>query len=328
MEKPFKTHNQQMKYLRDSKGIDCCGSEHKHILIQNGYFNLINGYKTPFVIGEDSNGNHRYIGGTNLKHLQAVKDFDEELRYILLRQITRCEEEIRTLTGHKFDYENRKGKIKWFSVEAYNPNISAQDKIKVIAKCYNEIDRSQQPYVKHYLDEYSSIPTWIFVKVINFSTFIDFLKMCKPSVINSICNLYSIEDLQGNDNPDLLVSALHWMRKIRNACAHNERIYDICRANGRVNYPFHQFLQQPNNYLRHRSQRVIDLLVYLRYFLSDKDYCSFLGSIKASFLKLKEQLNPNAFEKVRAETGIRDLIVLDQLASTHKIIDYNRFEQL
>ena len=328
MEKPFKTHNQQMKYLRDSKGIDCCKSDHKRILIKNGYFNLVNGYKMPFVIGQDTNGNHRYIGGTTIKHLQAVKDFDEEIRYILLKQITRCEEEIRTLSGHKFDYENGKGKIKWYSVDAYNPNIRAQDKIKVIAKCYNEIDRSQQPYVKHYLDEYSSIPTWIFVKVINFSTFIDFLKMCKPSVIDSICSLYSITDSKGNTNPDLLISILHWMRKVRNACAHNERIFDIRRDNGRVNQPFIRFLKNPSSYNRHRAQRIIDLIVYLRYFLDDREYSLLLNNIELSFNKLRGQLNVNAFDKVRSETGIKDLNIITDLSNTRKAIDYNRFEQL
>lgn len=47
MDKKFKTYNQQMKYLRDSKNIICNGSSNKTILIRTGYFNLINGYKTP-----------------------------------------------------------------------------------------------------------------------------------------------------------------------------------------------------------------------------------------------------------------------------------------
>ena len=55
-DKLFLTYNQQMKKLRNDKHIECKGSSHKKILIRAGYFNIVNGYKTPFVSGRDSNG--------------------------------------------------------------------------------------------------------------------------------------------------------------------------------------------------------------------------------------------------------------------------------
>ena len=92
-----------MKKLRNDKHIECKGSSHKKILIRAGYFNIVNGYKTPFVSGRDSNGNHSYISGTSINQLQAVKKFDDQLRSFLLRYITQVEEETRTLSGYKFD---------------------------------------------------------------------------------------------------------------------------------------------------------------------------------------------------------------------------------
>ena len=322
MDKPFKTYNRQMKHLRDNKNISCNGSEDKLTLIRTGYFNLINGYKTPFIIGRDSSGNHKYIGGTTINHFKAVKTFDDEIRHILLKYITKCEEEVRTLAGHKFDYVNNFGNTEWFEVESYNPTIKNQEKMKVISKCFNEIDRSEQPYVKHYLQDHNSLPTWIFVKVINFSTFINFIKICKPEVINSICELYSIYDPYNNPSPELLVSMLHWMRKLRNACAHNERVYGSKRENGRVNQPYNTFINNPKAYTKHRSQRLVDLIVYLRYFMQDQEYQIFINEIKDQFNILQTQLNPNAFEKVRAETGIRNISILDELAETKKDIKF------
>lgn len=325
-DKPFKTYRQQMKYLRDSKDISCNGSEDKYILLRNGYFNLINGYKTPFVIRTDESGNHTYIGGTTIKHFLAVKQFDDEIRHILLKYITKVEEEIRTLIGHKFDLINDHGKTEWFEVESYNPKIKTQDKIKVIAKCFDEINRTKQPYVTHYLENHNSLPSWVFIKVINFSTFIYFLEICKPQVINSICILYSIYDNHDNIDTNLLISMLHCIRKTRNACAHNERIYGISRPNNRVNTPYIKFLNNPKPYTNHRSQKLMDLIIYLRYFMIDDEYQELLTDLKNQFLLLQSQLNKNAFEKVRAETGIRNLEVLDELCHTHKEINYNKFE--
>ena len=126
--------------------------------------------------------------------------------------------------------------------------------------------------MKHYLEEHNSVPTWIFIKIINFSTFIDFIQICKPQVVNSICQLYGINDKHGCVSPELLISMLHWMRKIRNACAHNERIYGVTRDNGRVNQPYIAFLSNPKIHTRHRSQKIIDIIIYLKYFLNDTDY--------------------------------------------------------
>lgn len=326
-DKPFKTYQQQMRYLRDVKNINCNGSDDKQILLRNGYFNLINGYKSPFVIKTDKVGNHVYIGGTTIKHFEAVKHFDDELRHIFLKNITKIEEEIRTLIGHKFDFVNEHGKTEWFDFESYNDAIKTQQKLKVISECYSQVNRSKQPYVVHYLNNHNSIPTWIFIKVINFSTFIEFIKICKPDVINSICKLYSIYDEYNNLNPDLLISMLHCLRTVRNSCAHNERIYGFKRDNGRVNQPFITFLTKSTTYTKHRAQRLIDLIIYMRYFMQDIEYHDFLFQIENQFILLQSQLNKNAFEKVRAETGIKNIDILDELSKTSKEIEYNKFEK-
>ena len=95
MAKDFLTYNQQMKYLRDDKLIACNGSQEKSLLVANGYFNLVNGYKNPFVVGQQ-NGRHVYQKGTNIKELFALKEFDDDLRLLLLKYITKVEEEVRS----------------------------------------------------------------------------------------------------------------------------------------------------------------------------------------------------------------------------------------
>ena len=50
-DKLFLTYNQQMRKLRNNKQILCNGSSHKKILVRAGYFNIVNGYKNPFISG-------------------------------------------------------------------------------------------------------------------------------------------------------------------------------------------------------------------------------------------------------------------------------------
>ncbi len=126
-DKFFLTYNQQMRKLRNDKNIICNGSLDKKILVRAGYFNIVNGYKNPFISGCDAGGNHIYISGTSLSQLQSVKKFDEQLRSFLLRYITQVEEETRTLSGYKFDECNDNGNIPWYDTTAYNPRKSLQE---------------------------------------------------------------------------------------------------------------------------------------------------------------------------------------------------------
>lgn len=325
MSKEFKTYNAQMRHLRDCKGINCCGSDDKQILIRHGYFNLINGYKTPFIAGKDSDGKYKYVGKTKLSHFEAVKNFDTELRIHLMKYIVQVEEEIRTLVGHKFDSVNNNGSINWYDVEAYNPNIDIQRRMRVIAACINETDRSHQAYIKHYFNKHKEVPTWVFVKTLNYSTFIKLFEICKEDVKNSVCNLYGIVDIVGIFDYKLIVSMMHWMRKIRNSCAHNERIYGMIKEDGRVALPFKTFLPNRKDYQKHRTQRVMDLLVYMRYFLQNDEYDAFIDKILELLRELQNKLNPNAFSKVRADLGIKNLDDLEVLKQKKKNINYNSF---
>ncbi len=331
-DKFFLTYNQQMRKLRNDKHILCNGSSHKKILIRAGYFNIINGYKNPFISGQDPCGNHYYISGTSISQFQAVKKFDDQLRSFLLRYITQVEEEARTLAGYKFDECNDNGNIPWYDIDAYSPNKSLQEKMTVISKAYNELSKSQLDYVKFYMENHKQIPTWIMIKVINFSTFIDIIRFSKTDVSHSLCNLYGLEDEHGHSNVKLLIGSLHWMRKIRNSCAHNERVYCLARKqerhghSGRILEKYFRMLGR--SYSRILDQKIFDLIIYFKYFLPKSEYKQFISELKTMLIELQSKIHPHAFEYVRSQMGIKDLSDLDSLLSFPKDeIEYNKFDK-
>ena len=325
-DKLFLTYNQQMRRLRNNKQIICNGSSHKKILVRAGYFNIVNGYKNPFISGRDSNGVHSYISGTSIDQLQAVKKFDDLLRSFLLQYITQIEEEMRTLAGYKFDECNDNGNIPWYNTEAYSPNKSLQEKMGVISKAYSELSRSQLDYVSFYMKNHKQIPTWIMFKVINFSTFIDVIKYSKMDVSHSLCNLYGLYDKNGFPNVKLLVGSLHWMRKIRNSCAHNERVYCLTRKSGRI---VENYLDQLSaGYRRKSEQKLFDLFIYFKYYLPTNEYKQFINELKGMLKNRQGKIHPQAFDYVRGQIGIHNLSDLDSLLNMQKDeIEYNKFDK-
>lgn len=326
MQKDFLTHNQQMKRLRDSKKIVCSGSIDKEILCRTGYFNLINGYKQPFVASMDENGNHIYYRGTSIREIYALKQFDDNLRSILLKQITKVEEEIRALAAYKFDEVNDNGKIAWFQIEAYDAQRDAATIMKVISSTYHDVELSKQEYVQYYLKHHKFIPTWIMVKVISFSNFINFLNCSKDKVKKSICTIYGIIDNDDRCDFELLIGSLHWLRTIRNVCAHNERVYTVKHKGGRIKTKYMDMLAP--SYLNDRDKRVIDLLVFMKYFTPHNEYQRFISDVEKTIEKLQREIRRAAFDKVRAELGFKDMNHLKKLCENKKVINYNKLSTL
>lgn len=321
MSKDFLTYDQQMAYLSECKGI-VCDPEDKSILIVAGYFNLINGYKKPFVDVVIDN-KHHYIKGTTLKQIYALKVFDDSLRSLLLSKITKVEEEVRVLTCYVFDLINLSSPIPWNDVKSYDDKIDIGRIQKLIDDSERQLSLSEQDYVKYYNDHHKFIPTWIMAKAINFSTFIDFLLLSKQSVKESICKLYNIKDNKGFYHFKLLIGSLHWMRKIRNSCAHNERIYTMHRLNGRISTPYLNLL--PSSYKRDRDQRIIDLIISLKYFMNSSEYAFFITEIKTLLINLEKEILDQAFQRVRSDLGIKNINDLDYLLNNTKTIEYNSF---
>lgn len=330
--KNFITYNQQMRKLRNDKHINCSGSKDKKILIRMGYFNIVNGYKTPFTCGVDSKGDHVYLPDTTLEHLYELKKFDDDLRLFLLKYITQIEEEVRTLTGYKFDQCNNDGKIPWYDANAYSPSSQLQNRMSAISSAYSELSSSQLDYIKFYMDNHTSIPTWIMIKMVNFSTFINILKNSKTTVTHSICKLYDMYDSNGKPNVKLLVGSLHWIRKVRNSCAHNERIFCMHqsqnsgrRNSGRIIENYISALRP--SYSKNSDKRIFDLLVYFKYYLPDKEYKKMMSEFQKMLINLQNSISSNAFANIRGQMGIKDLADLETLKSLHKApVLYNNFD--
>ena len=203
--------------------------------------------------------------------------------------------------------------------------------MSAISSAYSELSKSHLEYVKFYMDNHTSIPTWIMIKVINFSTFIDILRNSKTKVKHSICRLYGMIDNTGHYDVKLLIGSLHWLRKVRNSCAHNERIYCIKQSqdkkanNGRIIETYFRTLRPA--YSRDSDKRIMDLLVYMKYFLPEKEYIGMISEVQEMLQILKNSITSNAFDNIRGQMGIKNLNDLEDLKKLPKSeIKYNKFD--
>lgn len=222
----------------------------------------------------------------------------------------------------------------WYETNAYSSSATLQSKMNTISSAYSELSKSRSEYVQFYMKNHEQIPTWIMIKVVNFSTFIDVLHNSKTNVTHAICKLYSMYDDNNLPNVKLLIGSLHWLRRVRNSCAHNERVYCIHQtqarnnsASGRILDPY--YTQLPTSYSRCTEKNIFDILVYFKYFLPTEEFTPMIIELKNMLIELQNTLQTNAFDNVRGQMGIKNLNVLDVLIALPKSkIQYHKFDTL
>lgn len=222
----------------------------------------------------------------------------------------------------------------WYETNAYSSSATLQSKMNTISSAYSELSKSRSEYVQFYMKNHEQIPTWIMIKVVNFSTFIDVLHNSKTNVTHAICKLYSMYDDNNLPNVKLLIGSLHWLRRVRNSCAHNERVYCIHQtqarnnsASGRILDPY--YTQLPTSYSRCTEKNIFDILVYFKYFLPTEEFTPMIIELKNMLIELQNTLQTNAFDNVRGQMGIKNLNVLDVLIALPKSkIEYHKFDTL
>lgn len=106
MEKYYTTFEDRLIKLRN-RGMTI-PSEQNMIIKKYNYYNLINGYKEPFLLHKNNYPHFAdpnedfYKRGTEPKHIEALYNFDEKLRLIFLERLLKIENKLKDVIVQSF----------------------------------------------------------------------------------------------------------------------------------------------------------------------------------------------------------------------------------
>ncbi len=72
-------------------------------------------------------------------------------------------------------------------------------------------------------------------------------------------------------------------------------------------------MQFSASYSRCTEKNIFDILIYFKYFLPKEEFTPMILELKNILLELQSTLQPNAFDNVREQMGIKNMNVLDIL---------------
>lgn len=242
-EKPFKTYDELIQLLIE-RGIDISTPElrsyAKKRLQHEGYYNLINGYKNLFLTSVPSEED-KYKPGTTINEIYSLYNFDRRMRNVFLKNILIVETNVKSLIAYyfpkKYGHENY--------LKYSNFDMTKKDSNKNITALLSEIQRQisnrySDPSISHYLRKYGYLPLWVLNNILTLGTISKFYSMMRQPERQDVSRIFHIGD-------DALESYLFYLSKIRNFCAHGNRLYCFRSKAPIVNTAIHKKLSLPTN---------------------------------------------------------------------------------
>ena len=244
-EKVFRTYDEMIQCLA-SRGVDMSTTElrsySKKLLQHEGYYNLINGYKMLFLERkENKEEEDKYKDGTTVKEIYALYNFDRRLRSVFMKYILLVETNVKSLISYFFSQSYGHDNYMIYA----NFDVGKKDASKNITALFSEIQRQistrySDPSISHYLKRYGYIPLWVLNNILTLGTISKFYSQMKQKERQSVAKVFHVSDAE-------LESALFYLSKIRNFCAHGNRLYCFRSKAPIITTKWHLQMDLPQN---------------------------------------------------------------------------------
>ncbi len=291
--KQFLTIDEQIAKLK-TLGINVSNNTTtKKILSENSFYNILNGYREPFLFMGVSN---RYVNHLNFLELYGLYSFDRQLRNTLFPFILDIENKIKSETIYEFSNTRDTSNIlihgtdSYLRIDSYDitrsrNNAKFKAAIDLISSLQKNISKNFKlsESISHYLTNYAYVPLWVLSTHMTFSDISKFYSCMKPQNRQNVSKKYQMTDSD-------LITILKLLTKARNSCAHGNRIYclktnDLPTPNSTLYPKQYSFITSTLG-----EHKLFNVIIAIKYFIPKKRYKALMNSIETLFKDLDHQL--------------------------------------
>jgi abortive infection bacteriophage resistance protein len=306
LDKGYSSYRKQLQILR-ARGLSIpLGSRASRairILEHENYYNLINGYKEPFLDSSITT-TERYLPGADFFEIYALYEFDREARNIFLSRILRVETHVKSVISHEFSKKyGHDNYLKLSNFKIIPGNKKTLEQVSKLISSVNgnistNIAKSHQA-VLHYMQEYGYIPLWVLVNVLTFGVISTFYQNMKDQDRNIVARRLNVTDME-------LKTILTQMTLLRNICAHDERLYNFKTNRLVVDTRIHASMGLRTNpqgqYIRGKGD-LFAVMISLKLLQNKKEMISLTRELDDSLNKLGRQLTSISLNNILAIMG-------------------------
>lgn len=298
MSKPFTCVDAQIEILKSRSMVISNPDDARVKLLHNNYYTLINGYKYPFL--DKQAEKETFVEGTTFDEVFSLYSFDCKFRALLLKYILKVEHQLKSVLSHHFAQMHQDEKYPdYLCPENFDisnggkmPPKKAERYQTLRADISKELDKQLDKHnhmLEHYKSEYDNIPPWILVSIFSFGMLRSFYYCLGNKDQNEISRKLGLRP----DELDMYLSALNIYR---NACAHDERIY-----NKRIN---NKVVRKDLNGNKKEYRNVYVVILILKDLLDSTSFMSFYSTLDDYICELQKSLRSVKIESIFQEMGM------------------------
>ena len=295
-EKIFRDTRMQIGILK-SRGVIIKNKRIAKQLIRNtNYYNLINGYKEPFL--QPNTSYEKYFPGTIFEEIYALYEFDRKLRIITLEYILEIEKQVKSLIACCFSkVHGHKNYLKLENFDTLGQKKYGQV-CNLLSSLYKKISLNidKDLSVSHYVSGKNYIPLWVLVNTLSMGDISKFYSNMVQRERNDVARR-----LKWGVKEHQLASCLFFLSTIRNRCAHDERLYSYLSYVNLCNNKYFHYFHKTSN-----TNSYFAVMVAFKMLLSTQRYQTYHKQIESLFNELSSQLSTISIKKIRGKMGIPD----------------------
>lgn len=310
MGKIYMSLDDQIQLLKNKNLLFKNVKQAKKILNSIGYYKLINAYKIPFVIKENSS--NKYRDNVYFDDIYHLYEFDRKLKAIVFEATTNIEINFKALLSETISKNYGVKNTSYLKKENFAPDNGLVDEYtfadmkKHIKDSIKKQRDNNQPSIKWYYEKYGYYPFWVVVNILTIGSVSRIFSKLKQSDQIEIAKNYMLPF-------DYLGSYIRHINLVRNICAHNDVLYRYKSINAipqkvkKVKEIYENLGIEKNNKTGRFVNGTNDFLatiIIFKLLLSKENYNLFKTQFNGAISKLKKQLNSEFYDKVINEMGI------------------------
>lgn len=290
----FKTFEEQVEILKERNLIIEDEEKVIQILASENYYNIINGYKYPFI--DKKSSVESFIKGCTFEEIYALYDFDRNLRNILFKSILQIENVLRTQIAYVFSkYHDSTSNLCYSDFETLL-NVGDEKPLTeratniyyLLSKIQQDISNSikYKSYIKHYVFDYGYIPMWVLVNAIPLNRLSSFFRYMNQSERIEVSQYWGIMEKD-------LRQYIALLAVFRNLCAHDERLYCTREIVKIPDNEIHIILNIPKDRSGNFSKGKCDLfalMIIFKKLLKKEEFTNLYNKVNGRIISLETKL--------------------------------------
>lgn len=232
----YTTTEQQIRKLKNQKLNFEDEKQAKMILETYGYYNIINGYRDPYITR--SYNTKTYNPGVTFEQIFSLFTLDHNIRNGVLLAMIDLEEHLRAVVANIIAEDFGIDHNDYLETKNYRDKGVSDSYFsrKNILNALTELaEQSRKEPIAYYRKKYNTVPPWILLKATYFGTLVNYIRLFKGTQKDKL--VYALYDSRITPETkdtfkDLLSDTLFLCLNYRNLAAHGGRIYNYTPQKG------------------------------------------------------------------------------------------------